>query len=132
MAILKQRLVYNHLPKSFESLQIPEPISLHTIVDRNIRQRLTERCEKILQRTKSDMMAVYIATQEGKMNEYRMKFETDMTEMKQDQRRGPTHKKLTQTMVDILERRFRNNNERLISLYKLKMRFFGKAPTVKN
>ncbi|CAF1383669.1 unnamed protein product [Rotaria sordida] len=132
VAILKQRIAYNHLPQSFESLKIPAPILLDKIVDTNIRQNLMNQCEKILQRTTSDMMIVYIATAEEKMNEYQKKFDSDFIKMKENQRSGPSHEKLTQTMLDIMERRFKNINERLIHLYKLKLRFFVKAPTIKH
>ncbi|CAF1348786.1 unnamed protein product, partial [Rotaria sordida] len=73
-----------------------------------------------------------IATAEAKMNEYQKKFDSDLIQMKENQRSGPSHEKLTQTMLDIMERRFKNINEHLIHLYKLKLRFFVKAPTVKN
>ncbi|CAF3050590.1 unnamed protein product [Rotaria sp. Silwood2] len=100
VAILKQRIVYNHLPQSFESLQIPAPISLDTITDTYIRQRLTDRYEKILQRTKSEMMMVYIATVETKMNEYQKKFDIDLAKMKENQHTDPSDKKLTRTISD--------------------------------
>ncbi|CAF1468680.1 unnamed protein product, partial [Rotaria sordida] len=129
VAILKQRIVYNHLPQSFESLKIPPPISFDTITDTMTCQRLKDRCEKILQRTKSEMMMIYITTAEAKMNEYEKKFDTDLAKMKENQCSGPSHKKLTQTMLNIMERRFQNINERLTCLYKLKLRFFVKAPT---
>ncbi|CAF1290998.1 unnamed protein product [Rotaria sordida] len=129
VAILKQRIVYNHLPTSFHTLQIPVPISLDTITDTMTRQHLKDRCEKILQRTKSEMVMVYITTAEAKMNEYEKRFNTDLAKMKENQCSGPSHKKLTQTMLNIMERRFQNINERLTCLYKLKLRFFVKAPT---
>ncbi|CAF1560469.1 unnamed protein product, partial [Rotaria sordida] len=66
VAILKQRIVYNHLPTSFHTLQIPPLIPLDAIIDTMTRQRLKDRCEKILQRTKSEMMIIYIATAEAK------------------------------------------------------------------
>ncbi|CAF1570267.1 unnamed protein product, partial [Rotaria sordida] len=132
VAILKQRIVYNHLPQSFESLKIPPPISFDTITDTMTCQRLKDRCEKILQRTKSEMMKIYITTAEAKMNEHEKKFDTDLAKMKENQSSDSSHKKLTQTMLNIMERRFQNINERLTCLYKLKLRFFVKAPTVKN
>ncbi|CAF4019594.1 unnamed protein product [Rotaria sordida] len=63
------------------------------------------------------------------MNEYEKRFDTDLAKMKENQCSGPPHKKLTQTMLNIMERRFKNINERLIYLYKLELRFFVKAPT---
>ncbi|CAF1500704.1 unnamed protein product, partial [Rotaria sordida] len=132
VAILKQRIVYNHLPTSFHTLQIPVPISLDTIIDTMTRQRLKDRCEKILQRTKSEMMMIYIATAEAKMNEYQKKFDSDLAKMKENQCSDSSHKKLTQTILNIMERRFKNINERLIYLCKLKLSFFVKALTVMN
>ncbi|CAF4772188.1 unnamed protein product [Rotaria sp. Silwood1] len=132
LAIMKQRIVYNHLPKSFESLRIPAPISLETVTDRTIRQNLLDRCEKILQRAKSDMMMVYTTTAEAKLDQLDKKFDSEMTRMKQNQRSRVSHQILTETMLEILERRFKYINEHLMRLYKLKLRFFVRAPTVKN
>ena len=132
MAILKQRVAYNHLPNSFDSLHISPPILIETVSNETIRQRLTDRCEKSLQRTKSNMIAFYIATAEAKLNEFKMKFDTDLAQMKQYQRFGAPHKNLTGTMIRLMERHFLNNNERFIRLYKLKVRFFVKAATVMN
>ncbi|CAF4063435.1 unnamed protein product, partial [Rotaria sordida] len=129
VAILKQRIVYTHLPTSFHTLQIPVPISLDTITDTMTRQHLKDRCEKILQRTKSEMMMIYITTAEAKMNEYEKRFDTDLAKMKENQSSDSSYKRLTQTMLNIMERRFQNINERLTCLYKLKLRFFVKAPT---
>ena len=52
--------------------------------------------------------------------------------MNELQRSGPPHKELTRTMLDVWDRRFRNINDRLEQLYKLKIRFFVKAPMIKN
>ncbi|CAF2761252.1 unnamed protein product [Rotaria sp. Silwood2] len=100
VAILKQRITYNHLPLSFDTLQIPAPKSLNTIDDRSLRQRLTDRYEKILQQTKSDMMMVYIATAEAKMNENEKKFDAIMVKMKRNQNSDLPDYKLTQTISD--------------------------------
>ncbi|CAF3403989.1 unnamed protein product, partial [Rotaria socialis] len=83
VAVLKQRIAHNHLPKSFDSLQIPEPITLSSINDTKTRQRLSDRCEKILQRARSDMILIYIAAAEAKMNEWKEKFDKDLAEMKE-------------------------------------------------
>ncbi|CAF1336883.1 unnamed protein product [Rotaria sordida] len=132
VAILKQRAIHNHLPKSFQSLDIPTSISLNNINDPRIRQQLYEKCEKILQKTKSEMMLVYIAVAETKMNETKEKFNKDMADMQDIQHSGPHTKRLTQNMVAIMNRRFQNINERLVNLYKLKLHYFDVAPMAKN
>ena len=132
LAILKQRIVYKQVPKPLDSLRQVTPIDLNAIHDVNIRQRLNEQCEKILQRTTSDMMLVYIAIAETKFNEYQAKFDRAMIEMKKYQDREDFYEKFTQKLLDIMYRRFKNLDERLLSLYNLKVRFFDKAPTVMN
>ncbi|CAF3329341.1 unnamed protein product [Rotaria socialis] len=129
VAILKQRLAYKNLPKSFDSLRIPTPIDLNTITDSNLRQRLNEQCQKILQRTTSDMMLVYIAIAETKYNEWQIKFDKAINDMKKNLTRELIPENLTQSMLDIMYRRFQNLDERLISSYKLKLNFFEQAPT---
>ncbi|CAF2056870.1 unnamed protein product [Rotaria magnacalcarata] len=64
IAILKQRIAYKQLPKSFDSFQIPASLKFDIISNVNMRQHLKEQCEKILQRTTSDMMLVHITLAE--------------------------------------------------------------------
>jgi hypothetical protein len=132
VAVLKQRLFYNHLPSSFESLHIPESITLQTIQDDAIRQHLSERYHKVLQRTKSDMLHVYIATEQAKADQHIKEFDRDYAEMKENLRIGPTHKKLTSTMLQLLQKRLTLINKHILYLYNLKIDFFAKAPTGKN
>ncbi|CAF3430834.1 unnamed protein product [Rotaria socialis] len=123
-AILKQRLAHNHLPKAFQSLDIPSPLSLKTIQDDNIRQHLQDRAEKVLQRTKCHMILVYLAVAETKMNEYRINYDKLMSELQLNQKSGSIHQKLNEKMFNLMEERFKNINEHLIRLYRLKICFF--------
>ena len=132
VAISKQRIVHNQLPNTLDPLQVPPPTTLHSIQDEHIRQRLMDRHQKIIERTKSDMMLIQIAGEEAKLNEYRTNFDTEIAQMNELQRSGPPHKKLTRTMSNLLERRFKNIDDRLAHLHNLKIRFFVKAPTIKN
>jgi len=110
---------------------MPLPKSINTINNEIIRQRLIDRSEKVLQRTKADMIQIYIEIEENKMNEYTMTFNTYMNQMKEDQISAPVHKKLNPTMINIMNRRFKNIDERLLSQYKIKSHFFVQAPTIK-
>jgi hypothetical protein len=78
------------------------------------------------------MMLIYIGTIEANYRENAMRYDTELASVNDQQRTGLAHKKLTGTMMDLLHRRFRNTNQRLTDLYKLKLHFFGKAPTVAN
>ena len=130
VALLKQRVVHQQLPTTFDSLRISMPISLQTLEDEHLRQNLIDQYEKLIQRTKSEMMIFYVKAEEAQMNEKNKKFDTDLAQMKHDRSHGSPDKKLTDTMLEILKRRFQNINERLIKIYKLKLHFFVKAPIV--
>ena len=132
VAIAKQRLKHNYLPQAFESVRVPAPVNLDSVADEHQRQRLKDRCEKIIQQAKSEMMTVYIAVAETKMNECRVRLDTGMGQLQLLQATGPQHMKLTSTMSTLLQRRFRNTEKRMAHLYKLKMRFFVTAPTDTN
>lgn len=130
VALLKQRLAYNYLPDTLNSLEISLPPSLDTIQNETIRQCLYDRHEKIIQRTKSDMLMNYISTAEAQLNEYQMKFDIQIARLKENQRCHSQDKKLSETMLTIMYRSIKNTNERLKCLYQLKVHFFVKAPTV--
>jgi hypothetical protein len=129
---LKQRIFYNQLPYAFDSLQLPAPVSLDSITDSTIRHRLLQRCERIIQQTKSDMMAIYIAVTEADMRECQNKFDRDMDRMKRVQDDPVSSQKLTSSMVILLRRRLSNITEHIKYLYDLKVHFFVLAPTVVN
>ena len=90
------------MPKTFQSLEIPSQISLNTIQDLTICQRLQDRAEKILQRTKSDMILVYLEAAEAKMNEKRIDFDKMMAEIKTIQRSGPINRRLSEAMFNLM------------------------------
>lgn len=128
----KQRVVLNYLPDHLRTFDLPKLEALDTITDPTMRQRLMERYDKILQRTVSDMMTVQLATMEAHMNESENKFNNDMGKFKSDQVHGPTYKRLTKTMTNIMDRYITNQNQRVLTIYKIQCRFFGKAPTDMN
>ncbi|UJR29607.1 hypothetical protein I4U23_017155 [Adineta vaga] len=132
VAMLKQRIVHNYLPDNIRTFDLPRPEALDAITDEHMRLRLIERYDKILQRTISDMTSVQLATMEVQMNETEKKFNNDMAQFKADQVHGPTYKKLTKTMCDIMNRCFTNQSQRILTIYKIQLRFFVKAPTDMN
>jgi hypothetical protein len=130
VALLKQRVVHHYLPDTIDSFQIPLQISLDSIENHRLRLRLISQYEQLIQRTKSDMMAIYIRTAQAKLEEYEEKSEADFQQFNETQRIVAVDQKFTKTMCDIMKRRFKNIDERLKTLYDLKVHFFVKAPTV--
>ena len=130
VALLKQRLVHKQLPKSFDLFRIPTSIDFDSIDDRHMRERLKHRCENILQYSTSHMMLVHIALAETKFSECQNKFEKEMKEMKKNQQCGGTfNERSTRSLVDLMNVRFKNLDEHLMRLYKMKLNFFDRAPT---
>ncbi len=125
--MLKQRLLHRYLPEPLNSLQLPLPLppsSLDTIMDPKIRQNLLDRYKKTIEQTKSEMMALYITIAEAKMHECQLKYDQDIVQMKRlDQRSTMTDQRLSPSMIDITEQRFKIIDERLQYLYNLKIRF---------
>lgn len=130
--ILKQRLVYQNLPKTFASIQLPIPDGLEQLKDRHQCQRLVDRQKKIIERAKSEAMLIHIEVAETKMLEARASFDYSMNRLRETQSTRPEYEILSDPMLDLMERRFRLIHAHLQQLYDLKIRFFGKAPTAKN
>lgn len=132
IAILKQRMAYKQLPKSFDSYQIPTSLKLDSIHNRDMRQNLKDQCEKILQRTTSDMMLVHIAVAETLFHECHNKFDKAISQMQNNQNRDDFYEKFNKKLLDMIDHRFQILDEYLMYCYNLKLRFFVKAPTVVN
>ena len=134
IAVLKQRITSGHLPKSFETFRIPAAIKFDDIQANHIRRRFKDRCTTILQHTISEMMLVAVGVAETKFEEYQKKFDKEMVAMKQNQSQNHEtfYDRFTPKQLDIVHRRFRLLDERLMSIYKFKLCFFDKAPTDMN
>jgi hypothetical protein len=134
VSLLKQRVSYNTPPNSLYSMDLNLPSSFHTINDQTIRQHLFDRQQKIIQQTKTDMMAVLIQGAETKMRECQKKFDFEMTQLWQNYRsKSNDQHYLTKSMIDLIDERLLNVTERFQVIYNYKMKyFFFKAPTVNN
>ncbi|CAF1336867.1 unnamed protein product [Rotaria sordida] len=121
-ALLKQRITHNYLPMSFDKLQISMPTPINTIMDTETAQSLKGRYDKILQRTKADMMQIYIGAADIRANQCRFQFNNAMNKLKENESTHPSDRILTKVMFDVLIKRFNNISEHLVSLYKLKLR----------
>lgn len=132
VAILKHRITYKQLPRSFEVLRIPTSIQFESVRNNRVRQRLKDQCEKILQRTTSEFILVSITIADGIFEDAQSKFDRELTIMQRNQNREEFYERFTPKQMDILNKRFRTLDERLMALFNLKLRFFAKAPTDTN
>lgn len=126
VAMLKQRLFYCFLPEPLYSLQLPLPstaFSLNSIHDEKTRQNLLVRYKNILENTKTEMMSLYIAIAESRMYERTYDFNRNISQLKYTLCSTNKDEYLNEKINKLIERRFKNIDERLQHLYNLKMRF---------
>jgi hypothetical protein len=132
VALLKQRIVHNSPPKSFDSIDhLSSLASIDRIHDPTVRQRLSNRQEKILQQTKMEMIAILITTAETTMRQCQKEFDVAMTKLWHDYRHSSSDQRLTKSMIDLIDEHFTNITERFQAIYNFKLKyFFFQAPTV--
>lgn len=117
--ILKQHVFYKVFPDGFDSFRLPPPPQIDSITDASLQQALNNRYERIVQQTKLDMMAMHIAVAEAKMRQCQHDLQLRNRE---DQ--------WSKDMMALIQRRFKDYEERIRRLYHLKMTFFVRAPAV--
>ncbi|CAF5122570.1 unnamed protein product, partial [Rotaria sp. Silwood1] len=69
---------------------------------------LKSRCDKILQRTKTDLIQVYIDAAQIRADQSRFQFNDAMNKLKENVSTHPSYKILTKDMFDIMIKRFNN------------------------
>lgn len=131
MELLKARVIHQQISPIFTTFQLPPPSNLDSIQDSTIRQRLTNRYEQLLQRTKSEMMLIHIQTAEMKMHELFKEFHNIQKEFFVKLRASHASKPMKDRINSFIDRRYKLIQRRLQTLLDLKVRFFVKAPTVK-
>jgi hypothetical protein len=125
---LKQRIFYHQLPHIFYSRQPPVPSSLLAINNLNVRHRLFDRYRKIIQRTQSAMMTVYVAAAEAKLREYQHKFGIALERMKQKQGQMLSDERLSDSMINLIDRRSKYTGEYYKHITDVKVHFFRQNP----
>jgi hypothetical protein len=103
------------------------PRSITTISSSVIRERLSERYIRIIQRAKADLMDVLTSAAEAKKVDCENNFHQETAEIWKNQRAMPVQERLTPLMLKIIEQRQKNIVECLKYIYDLKDKFFLKA-----
>ena len=120
----------NHQNHSI-SLNHSLPPFIQTIEDSTVRQRLFHRHGKIIEQTKTDLIAVLIHGAEATVHQCQQQFDLEMARLWQQYRHSTSDQRLNKGMVDIIDGRLTNITERfrLISQYQTQY-FFAQAPTI--
>ena len=120
--LLKQHVHYQKFPETFNSFQLPLPTDLESITDLSVRATLDNRYQRIIHQSKLDMMTLHITVAEAKMHQYQHDLHQQNEQLKQSG--------WNKEMINLLQRRFKDYEDRIQRLYNLKVNFFVKAPTV--
>ena len=131
VALLKQRVTYPTSSKSLNAIDRSLALSFRTIEDRTLRQRLSDRHEKIVHQTRTDLLGIWIARTEATWRQCQKDFDTGMAQLWQDYRQLSSDQRITQIMIHLIDQRLAGVIERFQAIYDFKMKyFFSQAPTV--
>ena len=109
----RQRIICNKPPMSYDVLQISFPSSIHTLSDRHVRQTLFNRYEKLIQQTKTDLIAVYIQAKQVEIYQYQTLFNVEIEKMDQNNHKQVIHQNIPKVLQRLITKRSLNMNEQL-------------------
>ena len=126
MAFLKQCIGSNIPPKSFNSL---DNIALPSFIRSS--RRLADQHGKIIQRTKTDLFAVFIQGAESTMRQYQQQFDHEIAQLWQNYRHSSHDQRISKAMVDLIDTRLSNVTARFQHIRQFQTNsFFCQAPTM--
>ncbi|CAF1029978.1 unnamed protein product [Adineta ricciae] len=107
-SLWKQRRFYSHLPESLNLLNLPllPSLSINTITDKSSRESLMDQYAQITQRTKLEIMALYIDIAQVKANENQRKLEQNVLLLESNSGIGDSMKFIIFQCFQIIEERF--------------------------
>jgi hypothetical protein len=103
---------------------------METLADSAARERLRNQYDRIIERTKADLMRVYVSAAEAKKFECEKHFDQEIRQFWDNERKHKPDQRLTQTMHNIIDRRRNNIIACVKRIYAIKADFFVKAPAV--
>ena len=130
MEILKRRVYHQQLPSLLDSVQSPTDAIVSAAGDHSCSFPLRMRCDRIIQQARSQLMLVHVTAAELKARQCDSQFHWNVHKMEQTRRDPVSTERLTEAMVEVLQRRFKHIEERIQRLYQLKVNFFDEAPAV--
>lgn len=113
---LKYRIFFNKPPPSLDNIQKIIALS----VDHS-EQQAFHKYEKIVQRKKTDSMALTILGAEAKFYRCKKVFDTTLSEMWKNHRNLTRNQGMTTTLVNLLEKRFQNISNRWRDVYNYRL-----------
>jgi hypothetical protein len=130
--LLKQRVFHQQLPPLFDTVQAPTDALITALGGPSdySTYHLRTHCDRIIQQAKSQLMNVYVGAAELRAHHSEHQFGREMYKMQQIRIDPFAIERLSDSMLEVLQRRFKHIEERIRRLYQLKTDFFEEAPAV--
>lgn len=128
LSLYQLDLLYKNFPKRLYTLE-KSPLNLITsLSDPVIRQQLSDQYQRIVERTKADLLFVYTCAVDMNKDYTQKKSNQTIAEMWKNQHQQSVHEQFTPTMLTIIEQRQKNIIECVRTIYHLKGDFYVEVP----
>ncbi|CAF3116190.1 unnamed protein product [Rotaria sp. Silwood2] len=117
--LLKEQ-ISNQKPSPASELP-PQETFFNTIGNQEVRQKLHDQYRSVAEQAKHDMIQLYLSSAEAQMNRYHKQFYVKMKQFWLEQRSLPQDRKLSNTMIHLIEERYKNISESVKCAYRYKM-----------
>lgn len=119
----RERLICNKPPSIYDSLQIPISSVIHTVSNRSLRRQLFSRYEKLIQQTKTDLMAISIIAQQTTIYQYQREFNRQLEQMFQNDQKHVTNKEMSKLLKQLIHQRSLNMHQQLKLMHEFTMNY---------
>ena len=119
--MLRKQITYYHLPsQAYDSSSLSHSSLIDSIENLSIRQALQHQFKQIAERTRANLLNLYLKTAEDQREAYKKKYQTDINQMWFIQRSADHTEKLTPIMIQLINERCKKISERILCIYKFK------------
>lgn len=114
MLEVRERIRCNEPYASLDTLQIPLPAYVHRISERSVRQQFIHQHQTLIQQTKTELTAVYVAAIEARIAQYQTSVQraTDQIYANSSHRQPNGNQEMTRTLIRLIARRISNMQDK--------------------
>ncbi|CAF3676623.1 unnamed protein product [Rotaria sordida] len=105
LIIHRLRILYRKPPTSYDRLQIAFPSCFVSITNRQLRQQFIDRYKNLIERTKTDLIAVRFMAMEANIDQYQTSLNQQMNAMLDNHNRHVENKEMTKDLLHIIDQR---------------------------
>ncbi|CAF2989680.1 unnamed protein product [Rotaria sp. Silwood2] len=113
--LVEQRISYYNINSSQSHRQISHPTFFSTILNQDVQQQIYDQLTSVVEQAKVDMLNLYVKTAEMQMKTYDKQYNKELDKMfiERKQQSLAVEQQLTTVMLNLLEKRADNRQERI-------------------